>query len=285
MAATYNELYLNARQRLRAIGVEEDQLEARELICLASNKTREEFLRDRSYYSSSEIEARMEELLLRREAGEPVAYLVGEWEFYGLTLEVDRGVLIPRPDTEVLAERAIYHAGQVKESCRVLDLCAGSGCVGLAVASQVSGCRVLLADWSEDALRVARKNVRKTDSRGQVGCDRVNALEKPSRQLGSFNVIACNPPYIRRGDLAGLDASVRDYEPTMALDGGEDGLDFYRAITKNWKAALRPGGVLLFEVGYDQADDVIALMEQQGYQDIQTFQDGGGIRRVVEGHR
>ncbi len=284
MAGTYNGLYLNARKRLRAVGVEEDQLEARELICYASGKTREEFLRDRGFYASGEIEERMEWLLRRREAGEPVPYLIGEWDFYGMSLDVDNGVLIPRPDTEVLAQRAIACAQQVKESCRVLDLCAGSGCVGLAVAKHVAGCRVLLADVSDDALRVARRNVRKTGLRGQVGCERVNALELPPKGVGTFDVIACNPPYIRRAELETLDISVREFEPLLALDGGEDGLDFYRAVTSDWRTALRRGGALLFEVGYDQADAVIALMEKRGFREIQTHRDGQGIRRVVEGH-
>lgn len=284
MAGTYNEIYLSARKRLRAMGVEEDQLEAQEMICYASEKSREEFFRDRNLYASSEIEERMEWLLRRREAGEPVAYLIGEWDFYGMTLDVESGVLIPRSDTEVLAERAIFHARQVKESCRVLDLCTGTGCVGLAVAKNVPGCRVLLADISEDALRVARRNTRKNDLRNQVGCAYVNALEMPSGRLGTFDVIACNPPYIRHSDLEKLDSSVRDYEPLLALDGGEDGLDFYRAITARWKESLRPGGVLLFEVGYDQADAVKALMEKRGYCNIQTTPDSQGIQRVVEGN-
>ncbi len=284
MAGTYNELYLNARQRLRAAGVEEDQLEARELICFASGKTVAEFLQTRSFYASNEIEARMEALVRRREAGEPVAYLIGEWDFYGLTLDVDSGTLVPRPDTEVLAERAIHHARRVKESCRVLDLCTGTGCIGLAVARHIPGCRVLLADWSEDALRVARRNIRRVGCRGQVGADRVNALEPPPETVGTFDVIACNPPYIRRDVLPTLDISVREYEPLMALDGGEDGLLFYRAILSHWRSVLRPGGVLCFEVGYDQADAVTALMQQHGFLEVQSFLDGQGIRRVVEGH-
>ena len=284
MAGTYNELYLNARRRLRALGVEADQLEARELICFAAEKNREEFLRDRNLYASSEIEERMEWLLSRREAGEPIPYLIGEWEFYGMNLDVDCGVLIPRPDTEVLAERAIALAAEVPESCRVLDLCAGSGCVGLAVAKHVPGCRVLLADNSDDALRVARRNIKKTGLRAQVGCAKADAMLLPSERIGTFDVIASNPPYIRRSELPNLDVSVREYEPMTALDGGEDGLDFYRAITADWRSVLRPGGRLLFEVGYDQADEVIRLMERRGFREIRTTRDGQGIRRVVEGH-
>ena len=144
MAATYNNLYLDARKRLREAGVEGAQLEARELVCCAAGKSREQFYRDMSLYASGELEKRVEALVQRRLGGEPVAYIVGEWEFYGLPLNVSSEVLIPRIDTEVLAERGILRARAAGEGARVLDLCAGSGCVGLAIAANAPGCRVVL---------------------------------------------------------------------------------------------------------------------------------------------
>ena len=219
----------------------------------------------------------------RRLAGEPVAYLIGEWEFYGLTLDVTPDVLIPRMDTEVLAERAILLARAAGEGARVLDLCAGSGCVGLAVAANVPTCRVVLADVSEAALKICKGNVRRNELNARVTCVQADALQKPDAALWDFDVIACNPPYIPTGDLAGLDVSVRDYEPRSALDGGADGLDFYRAIAAQWGSALRLGGSLLFEVGINQAMDVAALLERSGFEDIQSTQDTQGIPRVVEG--
>ena len=283
MAATYNNLYLDARQRLRAAGVESAQLEAREIVCYAAEKTREQFYRDAALYASDQVEARVNELLERRLAGEPVAYIIGEWEFYGLTLDITRDVLIPRMDTEVLAERAILLARTAGEGARVLDLCAGSGCVGLAVAANVPGCRVVLADVSEAALQVCKRNVRRNDLNARVTCVHADALQPPAAALWDFDVIACNPPYIPTGDLPGLDVSVRDYEPRLALDGGADGLDYYRAVAGGWKSALRLGGTLLFEVGMGQAPDVEELMAQNGYEEIQTCQDTAGIWRVVEG--
>ena len=283
MAATYNNLYLDTRQRLREAGVESAQLEARELVCYAADKTREQFLRDMPLYMSDAVEKRVHELVERRLAGEPVAYLIGEWEFYGLPLEVTPDVLIPRMDTEVLAERAILLARAAGEGARVLDLCAGSGCVGLAVAANVPTCRVVLADVSEAALKVCKQNVRRHELNARVTCVQADALQKPDAALWDFDVITCNPPYIPSGDIAGLDVSVRDYEPRSALDGGDDGLDFYRAITANWGSALRLGGSLLFEVGIGQAMDVGALLERSGFEDIQSTQDTQGIPRVVEG--
>ena len=283
MATTYNNLYLDTRQRLREAGVEGAQLEARELLCHAAGKSREQFYRDMALYAPDPVEEKLAALVERRLAGEPVAYLIGEWEFYGLTLDVTPDVLIPRMDTEVLAERAILLARAAGEGARVLDLCAGSGCVGLAVAANVPTCRVVLADVSEAALKICKGNVRRNELNARVTCVQADALQKPDAALWDFDVIACNPPYIPTGDLAGLDVSVRDYEPRSALDGGADGLDFYRAIAAQWGSALRLGGTLLFEVGINQAMDVAALLERSGFEDIQSTQDTQGIPRVVEG--
>lgn len=282
MATTYNNLYLDIRQQLRKAGIEEATLEARELVCFGTNKSREELARDGGLYASPELERRVRDLVERHLAGEPVAYLIGEWEFYGLPLDISRDVLIPRPDTEVLAEQAIGYIQTLGE-CRVLDLCAGSGCVGLAVAANVPTCRVVLADVSEAALKICKGNVRRNELNARVTCVQADALQKPDAALWDFDVIACNPPYIPTGDLAGLDVSVRDYEPRSALDGGADGLDFYRAIAARWGSALRLGGSLLFEVGINQAMDVAALLEGSGFEDIQSTQDTQGIPRVVEG--
>lgn len=283
MATTYNNLYLDTRQRLREAGVEGAQLEARELLCHAAGKNREQFYRDMALYAPDPVEEKLAALVERRLAGEPVAYLIGEWEFYGLALDVTPDVLIPRMDTEVLAERAILLARAAGEGARVLDLCAGSGCVGLAVAANVPACRVVLADVSEAALKICKGNVRRNELNARVTCVQADAMQKPDAALWDFDVIACNPPYIPTGDLAGLDVSVRDYEPRSALDGGADGLDFYRAIAAQWGSALRLGGSLLFEVGINQAMDVAALLERSGFEDIQSTQDTQGIPRVVEG--
>ena len=283
MATTYNNLYLDARRRLKADGIPNPQLEAREIVCFVTGKTREEFFRDLPLYASDQVEERVEELVCRRLEGEPVAYIIGEWEFYGLTLDVSRDVLIPRIDTEVLAEQAILCARSVGEGCRVLYLCAGSGCVGLAVAANVPGSKVVLADISEGALRVCRQNVRRCGLQDRCVCLSADAKMPPMPALWDFDVIACNPPYIPSQRVLTLDHSVKDFEPRMALDGGEDGLDFYRSVCSRWKGALRLGGKLLFEVGMGQDIAVAALLEENGFEDIRFFEDTQEIRRVVMG--
>ena len=282
MAITYNDLYLDIRRQLRASGIEASTLEARELVCFGTGKTKEELSRDGRLYASPELEKAVRDLVERHLSGEPVAYLIGEWEFYGLPLDISKDVLIPRPDTEVLAREAIEYL-QTQGECRVLDLCAGSGCIGLAVASQNPGARVVLGEYSDAALKICRQNIRRNGLSGRVVPIQVNALEKPERALGEFQCIISNPPYIPRADIAGLDTSVREYEPHLALDGGEDGLDFYRSIAEKWKDALVPGGRLYFEVGIGQADEVLRIMRRQGFGDIQIIKDLNDIPRVVFG--
>ena len=283
MATTYNNLYLDARRKLKAAGIPAAQLEAREIVCYVSGKTREEFFRDLTLYATDQMEERIAELTDRRLKGEPVAYIIGEWEFYGLSLDVSREVLIPRMDTEVLAEEAILAARGAGEGCRVLDLCAGSGCVGLAVAANVPECKVVLADLSEGALRICRQNVRRCGLSNQVTCLSADAKLPPLPALWDFDVIACNPPYIPTADIPTLDSSVKDYEPHEALDGGEDGLDFYRTVAAKWKGALRMGGRLIFEVGMGQSPDVEAILSENGFEDVRSIPDTQGILRVVSG--
>ena len=282
MPITYNNLYMDLRTKLRRAGIEGATVEAREIVCAASGKTREEFHRDGALYAPGEVEREVCALTERRLAGEPVAYLTGEWEFYGLPLDISDAVLIPRVDTEVLAEQVISYAKTLGE-CRVLDLCAGSGCVGLAIAKHTPLARVLLGEISDAALKVCRQNVRRNDLTSRVSCMRIDAREKPSRQLGEFACIVSNPPYIPTADIETLDVTVRDYEPHLALDGGEDGLDFYRDIIEKWRDALCAGGRLYFEVGIGQADAVLRLMRTAGFGDIQIVEDTLGIPRVVFG--
>ena len=282
MAITYNNLYMDIRQELHRAGIQAATLEARELVCFAAGKTREQFVRDGRLYVPQDVEEQARALMRRHLAGEPLAYLIGEWEFYGLPLDISEQVLIPRSDTEVLAGEAIRWL-QTQQNARVLDLCAGSGCVGLAVASQVHACRVVLGEKSEAALRICRQNIRRSGLLGRVTPMPADALEPPTRQLGEFDCIVCNPPYIPTQDIETLDVSVRDYEPHMALDGGEDGLEFYRAISENWREALHPGARLYFEVGIGQADSVLRIMRRQGFGELEIVPDTAGIPRVVYG--
>lgn len=195
MATTYNNLYMDIRQELHRAGIDAATLEARELVAFAAGKTRQELLRDGRLYVSEEVEQRATALMRRHLAGEPLAYLIGEWSFCGMDLDIDENVLIPRTDTEVLAEQAIDFVKTLPES-RVLDLCAGSGCVGLAVAKFCPGSHVVLGELMEGALRVCRRNIRRSGLTSQVMPWQVDALDGPPPRFGEFDCIVSNPPYI-----------------------------------------------------------------------------------------
>jgi release factor glutamine methyltransferase len=253
------------------------------IVCAASGKSREQLLRDiRMFTADGACESKTAGALSRRIAGEPLAYILGEWEFYGLPVRIDRGVLIPRTDTEILAGEGIRIARSCR-AARVMDLCAGSGCVGLAIAANTAACRVTLVEKSAAALRLCKINVLKNALSRSVVCIAADAMERPPVMLGKYDLIVCNPPYIPTGDIDKLDDSVRLYEPIMALDGGADGLDFFRAVAERWTPLLRDGGHLAFECGAGQSDDVKAIMAGRGLTDVRAVGDTLGHERVIVG--
>ncbi len=282
MVKQYSQLYLEARRALLAT---EDQqsasMLARNLLCHVSGKTQEQVIADRDLYANEEICQAMEQAVARVMNGEPLAYVLGEWEFYGLRLYVDKNVLIPRDDTCAVTDLAIRNALFLEQSPRILDLCTGSGCIGLAIASRVKDARVTLADISKEALAVAKKNVASVHFGGRVSCVQADALATAPAFLGKFDMIVSNPPYITGPEMLDLPASVDDYEPHLALYGGEDGLDFYRSITKNYKSALKPGGYLCFEFGMGQGDDVCNILRNNGFTIIERTKDFNDRERAV----
>ena len=282
MVKTYSQLYLDARKALMATeDMQYAGMLARQLLCHASGKTQEQILSDRELYASEEVCQRMEQYTTRALAGEPLAYILGEWEFYGLPLYVDKNVLIPRDDTCAVANLAIEKALTLGKDPRILDLCTGSGCIGLAIASRVKDARVTLADVSKEALAVAKRNIVRNQLSARVSCVQADARENPSAFLGKFDLIVSNPPYITRQEMAELPASVSDFEPHLALFGGNDGLDFYRAITENFTHALKPGGYLCYEFGMGQGDGVCRILEENQYTILERTRDYNDIERAV----
>ena len=283
MPITYSNLYINIRKRLRDAGVEAYSLEARLLVAHAAGKTPAKLLQDMSLYTSDAVAAVAEAYLNRRLAGEPLAYITGSWEFYGLPMNISPDVLIPRSDTEVLVDTALELLHGRSQDARILDLCTGSGCIGIALAQKLPASRAVLVDNSPAALRMAKQNVQLNGLSGRVICIESDIFQPPPVRLGSFDIIMCNPPYIESDEIPTLDGSVKDYEPLSALDGGADGLMFYREVLGRWKKLLRPGGYVVFEIGETQADEVSRLMWLSGFKGVEVVSDTAGLDRVVYG--
>ena len=282
MVKKYGDLYLETR---RALLTQEDPhsagLMARNLIALCSGQTQEHILANLEMYAGEETCRKIEQAVKRLLKGEPLAYVLGEWEFYGLPLYVNENVLIPRDDTVAVASLAIKQAIFLPAAPRILDLCTGSGCIGLAIASRIKDARVTLADISKDAMTVAKKNITRNKMTGRVSCVHADALSPVPAFLGKFDMIVSNPPYITGADMTELDDSVKLYEPHLALFGGEDGLDFYRSIAVNFTPALKPGGFLCLEFGDDQGDDVCRILEEHGYTILERSRDYNDRERAV----
>ena len=282
MVKKYSDLYLTCR---KALMQQEDAatagLMARNLLAVFSGKSQEQILAGMELYAGEEVCRKMEEATRRLLSNEPLAYILGEWDFYGLRLHVNEHVLIPRDDTCAVVELAINRGLFLPESPRILDLCTGSGCIGLAVASRIKDARVTLGDISREALAVAKSNIVSHKMTGRVTCVPVDALKTPPAFLGKFDMIISNPPYITAEDMKDLQPSVKDYEPHLALFGGLDGLDFYRSIAKNYASVLKPGGYLAFEFGDDQGDDVCAILLENGYTILERTKDFNDRERAV----
>lgn len=283
MLKTYNEIYLAARNVLRAGKIEGYALEAKILVAAAAGKTTSRLLRDLNLYTSDEVEKKVVSFLERRLKGEPVAYITNSWEFYGLPMYVTRDVLIPRMDTEILVDAAkSLMLGKMMDA-KVIDLCCGSGCIACAIGHEFPSTRIIAVDISASALQVCRKNITDNKLQSHVFCMQADATVAPPVSINNFDILISNPPYIPSKEILTLDSSVKDYEPMWALDGGKDGMKFYKAILNTWVKALRPGGYMLFEVGENQALAVSDLMTAAGFTNVWTKYDTLGIERVVIG--
>ena len=214
----------------------------------------------------------------RRAKGEPLSNIFGFVDFYGLRFEVNKKVLSPRMETEILVEEVIKKAREV-EAKSILDLCTGSGAIAVAVA-KFTDCRVFACDISKQALSTAMMNAKNNDVKIEFSC---SDLTKGLKKGRKYDIIVSNPPYIKSEDIEKLDVEVKKYDPKLALDGGEDGLDFYRRIATEVKDKLSKKGWIFLEVGKGQADEVCALLQENGFDNVQTVKDYNKIERVVYG--
>lgn len=266
----------DTKNKLNNAGIEPYEFEARQLVAAALSTSTGKLPLIMREELSAEVKDRLDKTVNRRCVGEPLQYILGCWEFYSLPFFVGEGVLIPRADTELLVDCALELINGRKLS--VADLCSGSGCIAVAVAKNAPNCKVGAYELSEKALAYINKNAKLNNVQiNIVECDitRYFCEEK-------FDLILSNPPYIESKVVPALSKEV-GFEPVMALDGGNDGLDFYRAITRRWTSCLKPGGALMVEIGIGQQDAVCELMRDAGLTDIQIKKDINKIGRVIIG--
>jgi len=265
------------REYLAGKGVENSRLETEWMLCAALGLDRVGLYINFDKPLSSEELAPFREMVARRAKREPLQYILGTQEFMGLEIHVSPAVLIPRHDTETLVEEAVRVSPDAR---RILDIGVGSGCIAIALAKALPGAEVFGVDTSDEALEIAGKNA---DNNSVTVRFSKGSLFEPVDSM-TFDLIVSNPPYIPSGDIAGLQPEVRDFEPKAALDGGADGLDFYRKIIPVAARHLNPGGWLLFEAGINQSRQILDLFEKEEcYDSLITEKDAGGVERVVGG--
>ena len=274
---TIAEALREGKQRLQAAG--KDTFDAELLLEKAAGLNRTAlFLRGEELLSAEAV-ARYEVFLAERESGRPTQYILGTWEFMGLPFSVGEGVLIPRGDTEILVETIL----EKQESLRtILDIGTGSGCIPVSLSHYGKFDSVLAVDISPKALGYAMKNA--AANHAEISFYESDLFSNvPVEWKGKLDAIVSNPPYIPKEDIAGLMTEVRDFEPRNALDGGADGLDFYRTIVAESRDWLKQGGWLFFEIGYDQGEALRSLLAEAGYAEIGIRQDLAGLDRVAFG--
>ena len=276
-AVTYSAAAADAAGRLEASGVPEAKENALLLLEYVCGSRRQDIYLKPGRILSAEETERFDKLVKARQERIPLQQLTGKAYFMGLEFAVDENVLIPRQDTEILVERVLKDGADGK---RLLDMCTGSGCIPVSLAVHAQVAAAAACDISAAALKVARRNA--ADNKADIAFyegDMFDAL--PSGLKGSFDIITSNPPYIRSGDIAGLMPEVKDHEPSCALDGGTDGLVFYRRIAEEAGIWLKSGGRIYMEIGYDQGEDVTAVFAAAGYKDTEVIKDLAGLDRVV----
>lgn len=282
MSKTVNDVYIELFKRFRDANDPQPSLSARELTAYVCKADKSKTASWAHRYVDDATAKTAHALCTRCLRGEPLAYLLGEWDFYGYTFKVTPSVLIPRGDTERLCELAIVQANKVMNP-RVLDLCCGTGCIGIALLKEVADAKVTAIDFSDEALAVSAYNAGVLDVTSRYKTIKADALQAPP-EMGQFEIVVSNPPYISRAEMLTLDTSVRDYEPPEALCGGEDGLDFYHSIAERWGDLLVPGGLLLLECGYQQAQSVAQILDEADYAGIGIADDYAGVPRIVFGY-
>lgn len=272
---TFKQAEQRGERLLESAGVADARIDAWLLLEMVAKIDRSFYFTHMNVEVEPEILTEYERVLEKRAEHIPLQYITGEQEFMGMKFKVNSNVLIPRQDTEVLVEEVLK---ELEPDMEVLDLCTGSGCILLSILKNAPTVRGTGSDVSKQAVLVAKENAKLHGLEAEWV--RGNLFDNVS---GCFDVIVSNPPYIPQGQIPALMPEVQLFEPLQALDGGEDGLDFYRKIAALAPDYLKEGGLLFFEIGCDQAEDVERIMEEQGFAELSVVKDLAGLDRVVRG--
>ena len=283
MYRIYQEVYREGEAKLIQAGIDEATLDARLLLEYVCGTDRNTLLAHGDREVTEKEYGCYCDLIVKRAGHIPLQHLTGEQEFMGLTFVVNNKVLVPRQVTEVLVEEALRH---LHDGIRILDMCTGSGCILLSLLQYSNDCTGTGVDLSPEALKTAEANYRRLrEQRPEMeACFIESDLFAGLHNGEQYEMIVSNPPYIRTDVIDTLMPEVREHEPWMALDGREDGLYFYREITRRAGEYLTRGGMLFYEIGYDQAKDVCKIMENEGFREIEVVKDFAGLDRVVYGN-
>lgn len=271
-------------KQLEEAGIEDALLNARELVgkAMQTDCRSIEFDMKLKQQADSSVQTQVENLCKRRIQGEPLQYIIGEWEFYGLPFKVGKGVLIPRQDTETVVDTVLRKA-PVDKPLTIIDLCAGSGCIAVALEKHLECEKVYAVEKSMQAMDYLRQNISLNNSR-VIAVQGDVTDEQTLDRFDTADVIVSNPPYLTKEDMQALQKEV-SFEPESALFGGDDGLDFYTTIIRLWKTRLRQGGMMAFEIGIDMQDEVMTMLVRHGFENVRAVKDACGIFRCVTGFK